>query len=108
MIAVRHPVEANGVRQGEPVDFAPIPEWVSLPLADAAAGSQCLEVFGSQTIRLAGGMERVAQADEATDLCLVCDQTGHATTERLAANGDSIPRVLPEFSAFELLAVGIQ
>src|SRR5215472_834427 len=86
MVAVINPRDSD--LRGEVVflDLAPATETVAGALHDEGRSPQRFQMFEPRARRLAGRMERIAEADQATDPSLICHHTGDPPAERFPAD----------------------
>jgi hypothetical protein len=78
-------------RQAIALDLTAAAELVALALHDEPGRAQVSEMGCAQLRRLPRRMERVAEADQRTDLQFVGDHAGDAPAHRLAADGQLPP-----------------
>ncbi|SVJ79297.1 Uncharacterised protein [Klebsiella pneumoniae] len=81
------PVQADRRRQRIARHRLAVAQGVALALDDQGRRAQPGEVRDPRLLRLAGGVERVAEADQGIRAQLVGQQAGHAPAHRLAAQG---------------------
>src|SRR5687768_66075 len=91
MVAVLEPENPDGRRELVARHLLGSAERVARALHDERRRAQRGEMGGAGSRRLAGGMERVAEADQTGGPGLVGDQARDAPAERLAADHQALP-----------------
>jgi Pectic acid lyase len=90
VVAVLQPVDADRARELVGGDLVAAAEGIAFPLHDEGRSLDDLKVVHPQLVRLAYGMKRIAQTNEARDGRLVGDHAGDPPAHRFAADDEAV------------------